>query len=595
MARETINRLRAVMKEKGVDAYLVPTADFHDSEYAGEYFRTRAYLSGFTGSAGTLLVMADQAGLWTDGRYFVQAGRQLEGSGIDLYKSGQPGVPTIFQFLEDHMPENGKLGVDGRTISRTYLQQLERAVRDRKAVVCTDLDLGGDIWEDRPPMSCQPAVPLDEVLYAGETVQEKLEKVRGAMKKRHAAVHLITSLDDIAWLFNIRGGDIPCNPVALAYAAVTRDKAILFIQEAAVLPETREFLENRGVEIRPYDDIYAYASSIEEGNVVLVEKNRINSRLYACISEDVKVVDGMNPATLFKAIKNETEQANIRKAHVKDAVAMVHFIYWLKKNVGVIPMTEMSASAYLDARRAEQEGFTDLSFDTIAGYQENGAIVHYKATPETDAQLRPEGLFLVDSGGQYLEGTTDITRTIALGPVTDEQKFHYTLVLKGAIRLASATFMEGCTGWNLDMLARGPLWEHQLDYNHGTGHGVGYYLNVHEGPNRIHWDGRRPSAVFQPGMLTSDEPGLYLEGKYGIRTENLLLCLPAGENEYGSFLHFDTVTVVPIDKEPIDRKLLTEEEISWLNAYHQRVYETVSPYLEDADEKAWLAQACEAI
>lgn len=593
MIKQRIDKLRSYMRQAGVDAWLVTTADFHDSEYAGDYFKLRAFLSGFTGSAGNLVVLADEAGLWTDGRYFVQADLQLKDSGITLHRQGQKGVLTIPEFLKEKLPEGGCLGFDGRTVSQKYYRELKRVLGEKKIRFFVLEDLGGRVWEDRPPLSCQKIWLLDEKKYAGRSVQQKLTQVREKMKEAGAGLHLLTSLDDIAWLYNMRGSDVECNPVALSYAAVTPDQALLFIQEKAVEPEVKKRLEEAGVTLRPYEAIYEYASSLK-GETVLLDSSRVNCAIYARLPQGVTIVDQMNPETVLKAVKNETEQENIRKAHIKDGVAVSRFICWLKKNIGKIPMTELRAAVYLDGMRAQQEGFLDLSFGTISAYGSNAAMCHYSATEESDTPLKPEGFLLVDSGGQYLEGTTDITRTIVLGPVTEKQKFHYTLVLKGMIALAAARFTYGCTGANLDVLARGPLWKYGLDYNHGTGHGVGYLLNVHEGPNRIHWNVKTGSCIMEPGMLTSDEPGFYLEGEYGIRTENLILCKEEESGEYSRILSFETVTLAPIDLEAIDWNLMTHEEIEWLNSYHEKVYRTLSPYLEK-EEADWLKEACRRI
>ena len=594
MSRQTIEMLRKYMREAKIDAWLVTSADYHDSEYPGDYFKLRSYLSGFTGSAGTLAVTLEEAGLWTDGRYFVQAGRQLQGSGITLYKSGQKGVPEIWEFLKERLPENGVLGFDGRTAGQSYYLELKEKLADKKIHFSLLEDLGGKVWTDRPALSCEKIWILDAEKYSGMTTGKKLEKVRSCMREAGATVHILTSLDDIAWLYNIRGGDVSCNPVALSYAAVTMEEAVLFIQEKAVDPQVKEILENQGVSIRPYEAIYDYTGAIDPAETVMLDGKRVNCAIYARLPENIRIVDQGNPETLLKAVKNPVEQANIVKAHIKDGVAVTKFIYWLKKNIGHMPITEMSAAAYLNKKRSEQEGFLDLSFETISAYGSNAAMCHYSATEETDTELKPEGFYLVDSGGQYMEGTTDITRTIVLGPLTEKQRLHYTLVLKGMIALASARFAYGCTGANLDVLTRGPLWKYGLDYNHGTGHGVGYLLNVHEGPNRIHWNGKTGFAVIEPGMLTSDEPGMYLEGEYGIRTENLILCKEAVENEYGRFLEFETVTLAPIDQEAIELSLMMPEEIEWLNQYHEKVWETLSPLL-DPEEADWLKEACRRI
>lgn len=591
MAREAIEKLRVCMKEAGVDAWMVTTADFHDSEYAGDYFKVRKYLSGFTGSAGTLVVMQEEAGLWTDGRYFVQAAGQLEGSGITLYKSGMKGVPTINEFLKEKLPVGGCLGFDGRTVGQKEYLEMKEALEEKQIRFSLREDLGGKVWKERPALSCSKVWLLDPEKYSGMTTGEKLDKVRAAMKENGATMHILTGLDDIAWLFNIRGADVECNPVVLSYAVITMEEAVLFIQETALDDAVRATLEKDGIRFAPYNDIYQYTETISAEETVMLDSSRVNCAIYAGIDPAIRIVDRMNPESELKVIKNKTEQENIVKAHVKDGAAMVKFLYWLKTNIGRRTITEIDASDYLDGKRAETEGYLDLSFSTISAYGSNAAMCHYSATPETNTELQPEGLYLVDSGGQYLEGTTDITRTIALGPVTDKMKLHYTLVLKGMITLASSIFKEGCTGVNLDTLVREPLWQYGLDFNHGTGHGVGYVLNVHESPVRIHWEGKRGGYPMKPGMLTSDEPGMYLEGEYGIRTENLLICKELFENEYGRFLGFDTVTLAPIDTAPIDMTLMEKKEIDWLNAYHERVYTTLQPLL-NAEEAAWLKEAC---
>lgn len=593
MSRKTIEQLREYMSQSGIDVWMVASADYHDSEYLGEYFKLRSYLSGFTGSAGTLVVTAQEAGLWTDGRYFVQAARELKDSGITLYKSGQKGILSIPEFLEEKIPAGGCIGFDGRTVGQTFYLELKERLEKKQVRFSLFEDLGGKVWTDRPALSCEKIWLLDEK-YSGMSTEEKIQKVRSCMKEAGASVHLLTCLDNIAWLYNIRGADVSCNPVALSYAAITMTEAVLFIQEAAVTDEVRKMLNLQGITLKPYEAIYDYTEAIKETETVMLDESRMNCALYAKLPKNVRILNQVDPETLLKAVKNPVEQENIRKAHIKDGVAMVKFIYWLKKNIGKIPITERSAGAYIDQKRSEQEGFLDLSFPTIAAYGSNAAMCHYSATEETDTALKPEGFFLVDSGGQYMEGTTDITRTIVMGPLTDKQKLHYTLVLKGMIRLAAAHFLHGCSGSNLDILVRSPLWQYGLDYNHGTGHGVGYLLSVHEDPTNINWNRKRGAAVIEPGMLTSDEPGLYLEDEYGIRTENLLICRETQDNEFGTFLDFETVTMVPIDTEAIDISLMTSEELEWLNQYHETVYNTISPLVEP-EEAAWLKEACRRI
>lgn len=588
--------LRSLMQEKGMDAYLIPTDDFHASEYVGDHFKCRQYMTGFTGSAGTAVVMRDMAGLWTDGRYFIQAAAQLEGSTVELFKMGEPGVPTVHEFLEKNMPQGGCLGFDGRTVSAQEAEELEKKLSEKKATIKCEEDLVGMIWEDRPDLSAEPVKELS-VKWCGKSRADKCRELREEMAKKGADAFILTTLDDIAWLLNIRGGDVPCNPVVLSYLAMTQEKIILFANETVFPSDVKDALASDGVELRPYDDVYEYASSIPSESSVLLCKAKANSRLVASLAKEVKLIDEENLTLLPKAVKNQTEVENERIAHIKDGVAVTKFIYWLKKNVGKIPMTEISAAEYLNGLRAQQENFMGNSFDPIISYGEHAAMNHYSATPETDVAIEPHGLLLADTGGQYLEGTTDVTRTIAMGPVSDEQKMYFTAVLRGTLGLAAAKFRYGCRGVNLDYLARGPLWELGKDFNHGTGHGVGYYLNVHEAPNGIRWrivPERNDSAVLEEGMITSDEPGYYVEGEYGIRHENLIVCKKAEETEFGQFMCFEHLTMVPFDLDAVVPEQMNERERCLLNTYHKEVYEKIAPYLEK-EEKEWLKEATRAI
>lgn len=596
MIPERLARLRREMEKRNIAAYIVPTADFHGSEYVGEHFKARSYITGFTGSAGTAVVTLKEAMLWTDGRYFLQAERQLQGSTVTLCRMGEEGVPTMTEYLRDTLGEGETLGFDGRVIDAALGAQLQKLAEEKHGALSVDEDLVGLIWEDRPPLPCAPVKVLAEK-YAGKSAAEKLSDVRAAMEKAGAQVHLLTSLYDIAWLLNVRGGDIDYVPVVLSNLALTAEKCLWFVQKAALSPAVEQYLAPLGVETRPYEDFYAYAEAIPAGTRVLLDTRVCNARLCSALGAGVEIVDRPNPTVAMKAVKNPVEIANTREAHRKDAVAMIRFIRWLKTNVGKMPITEISAADYLAARRAEQEGFLDLSFATICGYNDHGAIIHYGATPETDVPLAPQGLLLVDSGGHYLEGTTDITRTIALGPVTEEMREAFTLVLRSHLQLANARFLYGCTGVNLDILARGPLWEVGLDYKHGTGHGVGHILNVHEGPNGFRWrtsPDRSEDSVLEEGHITSDEPGLYFEGKFGIRTESELLCRRGEKNGYGQFMYFENLTYVPIDLDAVDPDRLTSTEKRWLNEYHAGVYDTMAPLLTE-EERAWLRDATRAI
>ena len=591
---ERITALRERMKEKKIDAYLVPTDDFHASEYVGEYFKCRKYITGFTGSAGTAVIMQDMAGLWTDGRYFIQAAAQLEGTGVDLFKMGEPGVPTIHQFLEEKLGEGMCLGFDGRTISAKEASELSEALGKKGASLSVDYDLAGEVWEDRPALSCEPVMELD-VKWAGESRADKCAKIRKAMEEKGADAFVLTSLDDIAWLLNIRGGDVHCCPVVLSYLVMTQKEIKLFANENAFPAEVLDALAKDGVTLLPYDSIYEYVKTFAKDMKVLLCKQKVNSRLVSNIPAEVEILDEENLTLLPKAIKNPVEVENERIAHIRDGVALTKFIYWLKKNVGKIPMTELSAEEKLYSFRAQQENFIDNSFDPIISYGVHAAINHYSATPETDIPIEPRSFLLADTGGNYYEGTTDTTRTIVMGPVTDEQKKFFTAVLRGILNLGNAKFRYGCTGVNLDYLARGPLWELGQDFNHGTGHGVGYLLNVHEGPNSFRWKvvpGN--NAVLEEGMITSDEPGYYVEDGYGIRHENMIVCKKAEKTQFGQFMCFEFLTMVPFDLDAVVPEQMTAHERELLNNYHAQVYEKISPYL-DEDEKAWLKEATRAI
>ena len=605
--RDRLDALRKLMKERGMDAYMIPTADFHESEYVGEHFKCREYMTGFTGSAGTALITMDEACLWVDGRYYVQAAAQLKDSTVTMMKMGQEGVPSLRAYLEDKMPEGGCLGFDGRVVNAAEGLALEEMLRERGARISYGEDLAGMIWQERPELSAEPAWVLDE-RYAGKSALDKIADVREAMEKVHASVHVLTSLDDIAWLLNIRGNDILYNPVVLSYALVTMDQLYLFVNssvlEGKAYPyledekgiSVREYLERTGVTVMPYDGVYDMVEGLKNEKVLL-EKCRINYAVYRLIDGSNKVIDRMNPTASMKAVKNDVEIENEKRAHIKDGVAMTKFIYWLKKNTGRIPMDEISVSDYLGKLRMDQEGCIGLSFATISAYGAHGAMCHYSATPESSIPLEPRGLYLIDSGGQYYEGTTDITRTIAMGPVTDEEKEHFTLVLMSMLRLGDVKFLHGCRGLSLDYAAREPLWRRGLNYEHGTGHGVSYLSSVHERPNGIRFKmvpERQDNAVMEAGMITSDEPGVYIEGSHGIRTENLVLCVEDEKNEYGQFLRFEYLTYVPVDLEVIDREIMSERDVELLNRYHEQVYEKISPYL-DEDERVWLAEATRAV
>lgn len=592
---DRLKKLRTIMSEKGIDVYLIPTSDFHESEYVGAHFKCREFLTGFTGSAGTAVVTQKEAGLWTDGRYFVQAARQLEGSGFTLRKMGQEGVPTVNEYLEQAMPQGGVLGFDGRVVNSSLGQELEELLETKQVSFSYEEDLVGGIWENRPSLSAEPVWILDEK-YTGKPASQKIEELRKAMKGEHADVHVLTTLDDIVWLLNIRGGDVPHNPVVLSYVVVTETECFLFINEETLDDRLKAYLKGLQVTVKPYDHIYQFVKSFHRQRVLL-ERSRVNYAIVNNLDSSNKIIDRMNPTVMAKAVKNPVEIENERLAHIKDGVAVTKFMYWLKKNVGTIPMTEISVSDYLQSLRKEQEGYLEDSFNTISAYGENAAMCHYSATPESNKTIEPKGLYLVDSGGQYYEGTTDITRTIAMGPLTDEEKEHFTLVAMSMLRLGHARFLYGCRGLSLDYAARQPLWERGLNYDHGTGHGVGYLLNVHERPNGIRYKmvlERMDSAVIEEGMICSNEPGLYIEGSHGIRTENLIVSKKAEKNSYGQFMEFEFLTFVPIDLDALDRSLMEKRDIQYLNAYHRQVYEKISPYLTE-EERQWLKEATREI
>lgn len=588
--RERIEKLREWMRARSVDACLIPTSDYHSSEYIGEFFKGRKWISGFTGSAGTLVVSLTEAGMWVDGRYFIQAEEQLAGSGIKLFKMGQPGVPPVIRWLTDNLPEGGKLAFDGKVLPLQDGVKIARALESKGVSVFWKDDPFDGVWDTRPPFDFAPADLLD-LRFAGESGADKVARLRAAMAKKKADLHLLTSLDDLAWLFNMRGDDIPCNPVVFSFAAITQDSIRLFLSKEKMSEALLAEFDSLGVQIDEYDAFYPYleqlAGEAAESLRVLIDPQKVSYALWATLHGHCTLIEAQNPTTLMKAVKNPVEQENLREAHRKDALAMVHFLYWMEQNEGKISMSELSVGGVLDSFRMKQPGNRGLSFGTISAYGIHAALPHYSPTLESDLKIEPEGFYLVDSGGQYDEGTTDITRTFAVGPITEDMKVHYTAVLAGMLSLGMVQFPKGVPGSALDVLARLPLWDMGEDYNHGTGHGVGFLLNVHEGPNSFRWGNAKTGDIaMEPGMMTSDEPGYYREGEYGIRTENLLMCV---EKENG-FLGFEHLTLVPIDQKPILWDRLTPVQISALNEYHKRVYETLADDLPE-EEREWLRAA----
>lgn len=574
MVKERIEELRKLMKEHGIDLYIIPTSDYHQSEYVGEYFGARKYMSGFTGSAGTLIVGLDEARLWVDGRYHIQAEKQTANTGITLMKMGLAGVDTINEYLEKNADKT--VGFDGRVMSY-------QEVLNMKNKVISNVDLVNEIWHDRPSISHEPAFIYDEK-YCGESRGSKLQRLRKAMKDCNH--HIITSLDDIVWLFNIRGNDVPCNPVVLSYALINQEDAYLYVQDGVIDAKIEAILKRDSIYIKNYNDIYDDVEKLT--GKVLLDKQIVNYEI--CRRLNCEIVNGPNPTQLFKAIKNKTEIEATKFAHIKDGVAVTKFMYWLKTNVGKIPMDEVSISDKLEEFRKAQKDFYDLSFDTICAYKENAALMHYKAEPGKCATVTNEGLLLIDSGGQYFDGTTDITRTFVLGNISDIERRDYTVALKALLRLQDARFIAGTTGPNLDLFAREMVYKYNLDYRCGTGHGVGHFLNVHEGPNGFRPKDRPGSnamCAFEPGMITTDEPGIYIENSHGVRHENELLCVGTANNEYGQFLRFEPITMVPFDLDGLDLNLLSNHEIEQINEYHQLVFDTIAPYLT-SEEKSWL-------
>lgn len=590
--RKELTALRKAMEAAGVDIYVIPTDDFHGSEYVGDYFRCRAYVSGFTGSAGTLVVTKAWAGLWTDGRYFLQGAQQLSGSGIDLCKMGEPGVPTVLGWLKEHLKSGMTLGFDGRSMTAGTGLSMAETAKAAGASLRFDLDLVGEIWKDRPPMSQAPAWELG-LEYAGESRSEKLSALRKNVAALGADTFILTSLDDLCWLLNIRGDDVACCPVVLGDLILSEDALVLYADEQKFSPELRAELEADGVTLRPYLQLYHDIRLFPADSHVLVDPSKLNYAILKGIPASVTLIEHTNPTVTPKSVKNAVECENERLAHIKDGVALTRFMKWLHENVGKTEITEISAAEKLEQLRGQMEHYLGPSFDPIMGFDAHGAIIHYSAAPETDASLEPHGFLLSDTGGHYLEGSTDVTRTFVLGPLTPEMRHHYTMVLRGNLALAGAVFKKGCGGLNLDLLARAPFWEEGLDYNHGTGHGVGYLLNVHEGPQNIRYrlvNGAAQDAPMEPGMITSDEPGIYLEGKYGIRLENLELCVERQVTDYGTFLGFDTLTLCPFERDAIVPEELSTKERAQLNAYHRKVFETLSPYFNE-EEAEWLRKA----
>lgn len=590
--KKEILELQQYMQGHHYDAFLVETADEHQSEYVGDYYKVRAYLSNFTGSAGTLLVTLNQAYLWTDGRYFIQAENELKDSGITLMRMGQKGVETLEEVL-GNLASDMMLGLDMRMVSVEWLSHFKASFP--KALVMHDPKAFDELWLNRPKRSCTPVWDYD-VQYCGVSRQEKIKLVKQQMAKKGALGMLVGGLDDVSWLLNLRGHDVTCNPVALSFVLIDEKHTTLYIQKAALSEDIVALLEADGITLRPYEAIYDDLELYDSGTL-WIDPKKTNAALVGCLNPQMPLLKEDLPIALMKAIKNPIEIACTKQAHIYDGVAVTKWMYWLKKTIKERDLDELEVQDYLEKMRAEQPGYIEPSFSTICAYNANAAMMHYQATKENYATIQAKGMLLVDSGGQYLKGTTDITRTLILGEVPDVFKKHFTLALRSMLRLQSACFLEGCTGLNLDILARGPLWDLNLDYQCGTGHGVGHLLNVHEGPNGFRWKvlaNRNEMAVLKPGMITTNEPGVYIEGSHGVRHENELLCVFKEENAYGRFLTFEPITYAPIDLEGVQVELLEKAEKEALNQYHALVYQTLAPYLEE-NIQAWLKDITRAL
>lgn len=588
--KERIHALRMTFRPNNIKAFIIPSTDPHLSEYVAPYWMSREWISGFTGSAGTAVILMDKAGLWTDSRYFLQAEKELEGSGITLYKEMLPETPSITKFLCQNLKPGESVSIDGKMFSVQQVEQMKEDLAPYQLQVNLFGDPLKNIWKDRPSMPDAPAFIYD-VKYAGKSCGEKVAAIRTELKKKGVFALFLSSLDEIAWTLNLRGSDVHCNPVIVSYLLVTQDEVVYFISPEKITQEVNEYLQEQQVSLRKYDEAESFLNSFT-GENILIDPKKTNYAIYSAINPACKVVRGESPVTLLKAIRNEQEIAGIHHAMQRDGVALVKFLKWLEASVLSGKETELSVDRKLHEFRAAQPLYMGESFDTIAGYKEHGAIVHYSATEESDVTLQSKGFLLLDSGAQYLDGTTDITRTIALGELTEEEKTDYTLILKGHIALAMAKFPAGTRGAQLDVLARMPIWNHGMNFLHGTGHGVGHFLSVHEGPQSIRMN--ENPIVLQPGMVTSNEPGVYKAGSHGIRTENLTLVCKDKEGMFGEYFKFETITLCPICKKGIIKEMLTAEEVKWFNDYHQTVYKKLSPSLNE-EEKKWLLEATKAI
>lgn len=591
---ERVAKLRALMAEKGIDAYVVPTADFHQSEYVGEHFKARKFITGFSGSYGTAVIAKDDAGLWTDGRYFFQATNELEGSGVRLMKMFVDDTPSVTEYLAENVPEGGKVAFDGRVLAVDEGKEFEEALSPKNITIDYSEDLIDQIWEDRPPLSDKPAFFLEEK-YSGESSAHKLERVREVMKKNGATVHVIASLDDTGWLLNIRGDDIDFFPLLLSYSIVRMDGVDLYVDDSKLNDQIHEELAKVNVTIHPYNDIYEDIKKLDASETCLIDPMKMNYALYKSIP--CKVVEAANPTILMKAMKNPVELENIKEAHIKDGIAITKFMYWVKTRYDKEDITELSSADKLTSLRAAQEGYIRDSFEPLCAFADHAAMMHYSPSKETDVVLKEGAMFLNDTGGGYYEGSTDITRTFILGSIDQDMKKYFTAVVRAMMNLSRANFLYGCHGYNLDVLVRQPIWDLNIDFQCGSGHGVGYLGNVHEPPTGFRWyivPSKNEHHQLEEGMVITDEPGIYEDGKFGIRIENEFIVRKGEKNKYGQFMHFETITFAPIDLDGIDPEEMTKSEREWLNNYHKDVYEKIGPHLTD-EEREWLKEYTRAI
>ena len=589
-----VEKLRALMAEKGMDAYVVPTADFHQSEYVGEHFKARKFISGFSGSYGTAVITKDDGGLWTDGRYFFQATNELEGSGIRLMKMFVGDTPSVTEFLADVVPEGGAVGFDGRVMSMGEGEEFEEALTPKNIKINYSEDLIDEIWEDRPPLSEKPAFFLEEK-YSGESTASKLARVREKMKEAGADIHIIASLDDTCWLLNVRGDDIEFFPLLLSYSIVTMDSVELYVDERKLNDQILAEFAKNNVHIHPYNDIYEDVKKLDPSLSAMIDPMKMNYALFKNIP--CKTVEAANPEILMKAMKNPVELENIKEAHIKDGIAITKFMYWVKTRFDKEKITELSAADKLTSLRAAQDGYIRDSFEPLCAFADHAAMMHYSPSPESDVELKEGAFFLNDTGGGYYQGSTDITRTFVLGSVDQQMKKYFTAVVRAMMRLSRARFLYGCYGYNLDILARGPIWDLDLDFQCGTGHGVGYLGNVHEPPTGFRWyivPSKNEHHQLEEGMVITDEPGIYEDGQFGIRIENEFIVRKGVQNKYGQFMYFETITFAPIDLDGIDPEEMSKDEREWLNNYHKDVYEKIGPHLTD-EKREWLKEYTRAI